>query len=194
MNCSVFASKHAPDPYRPVYRATCLILLIWCGTVVFAQKINGPPSSAAVSEIRVLQILGFEGTKNNTKGKLSIQDNSLQFKKSEGEPAQVSIASIQDVVLGEESKQVGGLPMTLGKAATPYGGGRVISLFSHKKYDTLTLQYVDANGALHGAIFQLDKGQGEALRNQLVAKGAHVNQAENQAGKQSSPEVQSESK
>lgn len=195
MNCSVVASERARDPYRPIYRAACLILLIWCSTTTFAQKSSGPRSSAgaAPSEVRVLQILGFEGTKNNTKGKLSIQDDALLFKKSEGASAQVSIASIQDVVLGEESKQVGGLPMTLGKAATPYGGGRVISLFSHKKYDTLTLQYVDSDGALHGAIFQLEKGQGESFRNQLVAKGAHVNQAENQAGK-SSPEVQSESK
>ena len=63
--------------------------------------------------------------------------------------------------------------MTLGKAATPFGGGRVVSLFAHKKYDTLTLVYADANGGIHGAIFQLNKGQGEVLRNELVAKG-HV--------------------
>ena len=39
---------------------------------------------------------------------------------------------------------MGGLPLTLGEAAAPYGGGRVVSLFAHKKYDTLTLEYVDA--------------------------------------------------
>ena len=33
--------------------------------------------------------------------------------------------------------------MKIGKAAAPYGGGRVVSLFAHKKYDTLTLEYVD---------------------------------------------------
>ena len=33
--------------------------------------------------------------------------------------------------------------MKLGKAAAPFGGGRVVSLFAHKKYDTLTLEYVD---------------------------------------------------
>jgi hypothetical protein len=30
--------------------------------------------------------------------------------------------------------------MMLGKAAVPYGGGRVVSLFSHKKYDSLTIR------------------------------------------------------
>jgi hypothetical protein len=53
--------------------------------------------------------------------------------------------------------------MTVGKVAAPYGGGRVVSLFSHKKYDTLTVEYVDDNGGLHGAIFQLTKGQAQAL-------------------------------
>ena len=95
-------------------------------------------------------------------------------------------------MLGDESRQVGGLPMTLGKAAVPYGGGRAISLFAHKKYDTLTLEYVDDNGGFHGAIFQLDKGQGETFRNKLVAAGAHVTSHQDQSAKQHAPEVSSE--
>ena len=61
--------------------------------------------------------------------------------------------------------------MKIGKAAAPYGGGRVVSLFAHKKYDTLTLEYVDSDGGVHGAIFQVNKGQGELVRNELVARG-----------------------
>lgn len=59
----------------------------------------------------------------------------------------------------------------------------MISLFAHKKYETVTLVYQDTNGGLHGAIFQLDKGQGQVLKNELVAKGAHVALAENQTVK-----------
>jgi hypothetical protein len=118
----------------------------------------------------------------------------LQFQKN-GKPAvEVSIASVQDVFAGDQSRQVGGLPMTLGKAATPFGGGRVVSLFAHKKYDTLTLEYVDANGGVHGAIFQLQKGQGGTLRDELVARGAHVRQSEDEATKQSTAEVSSDHK
>ena len=84
--------------------------------------------------------------------------------------------------------------MTLGKAATPFGGGRVISLFSHKRYDTLTVEYLNLNGGLHGAIFQLNKGQGEVIKNELVAKGVHVTEVEVQPKKQSTSEVESESK
>jgi len=191
MNCSVVASRHSPDPYRPIYRAACLVFVIWCSTVMLAQTSTGATGSAAGTEIHVTQILGFEDTKHNAKGILSIQDNALQFKKDGSAAAQVNIGSIQDVVLGESDKQVGGLPMTLGKAGVPYGGGRVISLFSHKKFDTLTLVYLDANGGWHGAIFEFVRGQGDAFRNQLVAKGAHVTQVGNPTA---TPEVHSESK
>ena len=47
----------------------------------------------------------------------------LRFQRASKPVVQVTIASVQDVFLGDESKQVGGLPMTLGKAAVPFGGG-----------------------------------------------------------------------
>ena len=194
MNCKVVASKHATDPYCPIYRAAYLILLLWCGTLMLAQNPGGPTSSAPASEIRATHLLGLEGASNNAKGELSIKYKELQFRKR-GRPAvQVNIGSIQDVSLGEESREVGGFPMTLGKAGTPYGGGRVVSLFAHKKYDTVTLLYQDTNGGFHGAIFQLDKGQGQVLKNELVAKGARVALAENHTAKQSITEVKNESK
>ena len=71
--------------------------------------------------------------------------------------------SIQDIFVEDEDKQVGGTAMMLGKAAVPYGGGRVVSLFAHKKYDILTLEYLDSSGGLHDAIYQLNKGQGQFL-------------------------------
>src|SRR5262249_7052650 len=135
-----------------------------------------------------------ESAPSNANGTLAIQGSVLQFQKNDRAPVQIEIASIQDVVLGEQSRQVGGVPMTLGKAAAPFGGGRVVSLFSHKKYDTLALEYVDANGGVHGAIFQLKKGQGEVLRNELMAKGAHVSHGEDKLPKPDTTEVRNEGK
>jgi len=144
--------------------------------------------------IRATHVLGFEGAKSNANGTLSIQETTLQFQKS-GKPwVQIQIASVQGICLGQQSKQVGGLPMTLGKAATPYGGGRVISLFAHKKYETLTLEYVDSDGGFHGAMFQLHQGQGEILKDALVAKGAHVGDVQAQPKQQTTAEVSNESK
>jgi len=127
-------------------------------------------------------ILGFGDTANNASGDLSIQEGALRFQKTgAAQSAQINLDSIQRASLGQQDKQVGGTALAVGRAATPYGGGRVIALFSHKKYDTVTLEYLDANGGFHGAIFQLDKGKGEALKNQLVANGAHLKEAKDES-------------
>jgi hypothetical protein len=138
--------------------------------------------------------LGFEGISSNAQGDLSIQGDELRFQKKQRPPVQLAIGSIQDLTIGEEDKQVGGVPMTLVKAATPYEGGRVISLFSHKKFDTVTLEYLDPNGGFHGAIFQLNKGQGQVLGNELEAKGVHVSLPARGTSKQSAQEIKSELK
>ncbi len=119
-------------------------------------------------------MLGLEGISNNTSGELSIQGDDLVFKPSEGPIARIPIGSIQGVFLGQEDKEVGGTPMAVTRAATPFGGGRVIGLFAHKKYDFLTLDYLDSNGGFHGAICQLNKGQGQAFGSELETKSVHV--------------------
>jgi len=125
---------------------------------------------------------------------LSVQDDSLHFQQDGKPGAQVNIGSVRDVFLGGESKQVGGLPMTLGKAAAPFGGGRVVSLFAHKKYDTVSLEYVDADGGIHGAIFQLKKGQSEIVKNELMALGVTISSHHVESAKQGAAEVGHEDK
>ena len=161
------ASFRAPRPALGL-----VALLIWCSAVAFAQNVS--PSTNPPLSIRATHVLGFESAANNANGTLSFRDNTLQFQQAGKAPVEIGVASIQDAFLGGQSKQIGGLPMTLGKAAVPYGGGRVVSLFAHKKYDTLTLQYLDRNGGIHGAILQLRQGQGQILKNELVARGARV--------------------
>jgi hypothetical protein len=197
MNLTIVQWEHPPDAHLfvPHRILAYLILFIWCSVAAVAQNAGQQTNLTASFSARVTHLLGFAGAKNNANGTLSIQDGALQFEK-DGTPAvKVKIAAVQDVFLGEQSKQVGGVPMTLGKAAVPFGGGRVVSLFSHKEYDTLSLEYVDANMGLHGAIFQLNKGQGEILRNELVAGGAHVSpKTGDEATKQSTAEVPNENK
>jgi len=147
-------------------------MVLCCGTVVLADNASEPKNPPIA--MRATHLLGFEGARDNANGMLSIQGEALQFRKDRKPGVEIKIDSIQDVFVGEQSREIGGVPMTLGKAATPYGGGRVVSLFAHKKYDTLSVQYMDADGGLHGAIFQLNKGQGEVFRNELVSNGAHV--------------------
>ena len=206
MNRTAIERDHTPDadsqrcPVQAVLgRGFCpvvglFVLLIWCSAAALAQNASQPTNSTTPLSIHATHLLGFEGAKSNCSGTLSIRDNALQFQKN-GKPAvQIKIASIHDVFLGEQSKQVGGTPMTMGKVAAPFGGGRVVSLFAHKKYDTVTLAYVDADGGIHGAIFQLNKGQGEVLGNELASQGVHVGPGEDEPTKQNTAEVTGENK
>jgi hypothetical protein len=162
-------------------------LLLCSGIGVLAQSTAPPLNANTAFSIQAIHLMGWPNTKNDCKGTLSIQGNRLGFQQNGKPVAQVDIASVQHVFLGEESMQVGGVPMKIGKAAAPYGGGRVVSLFAHKKYDTLTLEYVDSDGGVHGAILQVTKGQGELVRNELLARGASSSPGEERATNQNSP-------
>jgi hypothetical protein len=170
------------------------MLLGWYRTSLIAQNHGAADTPASGSTLHVTHILGFEGISNNASGDLSVQSDNLRFQKRNGSSAQVFIGSIQELSLGEHDKQVGGVPMTLVKTAAPYGGGRVVSLFSHKKYDTVTLEYLDPNGGFHGAIFQLNRGQGKVLESELEAAGAHITRLENETTKRSTQETGNEVK
>ena len=150
---------------------TLWALLLCSGAGALAQSTAPALKANPRFSIHATHLVGWPNTKSNSKGTLSAQDNVLRFQQPGKPLAQVDIVSVRGVFLGDETMQVGGVPMKIGKAAAPFGGGRVVSLFAHKKYDTLTLEYVDSNGGVHGAIFQLDKGQGELVRDQLVARG-----------------------
>jgi hypothetical protein len=177
---------------RPAWRV--LALLICYTLTASAQNGTQRGDASAPFSVRATHLLGFENAKSNCNGTLSIQKDAVQFQPGGKTVAEVKIDSVRDVFLGGESKQVGGLPMTLGKAAAPFGGGRVVSLFAHKKYDIVTLEYLDTDGGIHGAIFQLDKGQGEVLRNELSNHGVSVTSHQDQTATQGSAEVSHENK
>jgi hypothetical protein len=173
---------------------TCLTFFVCYQEALMAQEHAAADTQASGPRLRVTHILGFQGISKNVNGDLSIEDGCLRFKNSESSSAQIPVGAIQELTLGEQDKQVGGVPMMLARTAAPYEGGRVISLFSHKKYDTVTLEYVDPNGALHGAIFQLNKGKGQVLRSEVQAAGAHITRVEDGTAKVRIQEIGNELK
>src|SRR5260370_34040475 len=153
-------SRSPSEAYRPDRRHALWLstVLICCSLTASAQKITQRGDTSAPFSTRATHLLGFANARNNSTGTLSVQDDSLQFQQNGKPGAQVKIGSVRDVFLGGESKQVGGLPMTLGKAAAPFGGSRLVSLFAHKNYDTLTLEYLDPAEGIHSGIFHITKG------------------------------------
>jgi len=124
----------------------------------------------AQTETEAVQVIGLEGLKDNTKGRLLVVNGSLRFIHNKG-TAEVPAAAIQDVVTGKDSQRViGGTLGTLTMLA-PFGSGRVLSLF-RTKLDTLTIQYRDTGGGLHGVIFTVPLGKAQIIKQELITQGA----------------------
>jgi hypothetical protein len=132
--------------------------------VANAQQASGP--------VKAVQLTGLAGVKDNAKGTLSVENGQLHFVHGKAS-SDVSASSIQDVVTAADSQRAVGGMVGMMSMVAPYGGGRVLSLF-RTKIDTLTVQYRDADGGLHGAIFTMPVGTAEAIKKQLVAQGAHT--------------------
>jgi hypothetical protein len=110
--------------------------------------------------------------KEKTKGRLTLVNRSLRFIYDKGN-AEVSAASIQDVVTGRDSQRVVGGALGTLTLLAPFGSGRALSLF-RKKLDTLTIQYRDSDGGLHGVIFTVPLGKAEIIKEELISYGAQT--------------------
>ena len=119
-----------------------------------------------------VQIMGMTGIKNDSKGRLEITEGTLSFKSAKSSAA-VPVACIDDVVTGRDSERVLRGPVGTLSMLAPYGGGRALSLM-RTKLDTITIKYRDSNGGLHGAIFTMHPGEAEAVKQTLLAQGAHT--------------------
>jgi len=122
--------------------------------------------------VKAVQLIGLTGVKQNAKGTLKVANGNLQFVHGKTN-AEVTAASIQDIVTGDDTQRSVGGTVGVMSMAAPYGGGRFLSLF-RKKIDTLTIQYRDVGGALHGTIFTVPVGAAKAIKTELVSGGAHT--------------------
>jgi hypothetical protein len=161
-----------------------LVLLAW---PAFARPAQTPP--ATITIFKVVHVIGLEAIQHDTKGKVTLTKDSMEFT-SGTTKSNVAFTSIDDVLTGADSqRQIRGTLGTLSMFG-PYGSGRFLSLF-RQKIDTLTVEYRDANGGLHGAIFTLPEGQAAQLKAQMVAAGAKTSisvedEAQQQADKKAS--------
>ncbi len=146
-------------------------LLLSLGTCISDSPAQQPPATTPAS-IEAVQVIGLPCVKQNTKGNLKVENGSLTFASSK-DTCQVPAASIQDVVTAADSQRViGGTVGTISRLA-PYGGGTALSLLRNK-VDVITIQYRDADGGLHGAIFTMPVGAAALIKEALLAQGAHT--------------------
>ena len=143
-------------------------VLLLCGPLISVSRAQQPQTATPA-----VQVIGLAGLKQNTKGQLTVADGTLSFTHDKL-TVDVSASSIEDVVTGRDSQRViGGTLGTVASLAAPYGTGSALPLL-RKKVDTLTIQYRDAIGGLHGAIFTMPVGKAETIKKELIARGART--------------------
>jgi hypothetical protein len=141
---------------------------------ITAMPMLGQQAAQSISIAKAKCVIGCENIKTNANGTLSVQPSGLEFA-TEKQKADITIASITDIYTGNESRQDITGAAQVAAMAIPYGGSRVLSLFSHK-VEVLTLEYVDSYGGFHGSIFVLPAGKATSVKDQLVAQGAKASE------------------
>src|ERR1700687_5128448 len=126
----------------------------------------------ATGLVKAVQLIGLTGVKENAKGTLKVENGNLHFVRGKAN-AEVSAASIKDVVTGADSEKAVGKTIGMISMAAPYGGGPFLSLV-RKQIDTVSIQDRDVDGGLHGAIFTMPRGNSELIKTELLAQGAHT--------------------
>ena len=142
--------------------------LFFCGPLILFSYAQQPQT-----ETPAVHIIGLAGPAENARGNLKVVNGTLRFGYAKNEAA-VAAASIEDVLTGEDSQAViGGALGTVASIAAPFGSGSALPLI-RKKLDTLTIQYRDADGGLHGVIFTMPRGRAETIKEELIANGART--------------------
>ena len=158
-----------------------LLILAWAACAGFAQA-----QQPAMSSFKVKHVIGLEAIHKNAKGQVTVSKDAMTFAAGSTK-SDLAVASIQDVLTGADSQRMIGGTLGLLSMAAPYESGRFLSLF-RTKIDTLTIEYRDADGGLHGAIFTLPQGEAAALKTQLVTAGAKASISVEDEAKQAAAE------
>ena len=165
------------------------ILVATLMTLAAAGSVLAQTASSSPAGPKVRYIIGLDNMKGNASGTLSVQDGTLLFKTGKAE-AKVPAASIDDIFIGAETTQSGGKTGRVVKTAAiaaPFESGKALTILMRTKVDILTVAFHDKDGAVHGAIFALPKGQAEPMRAQLVQAGAHISPASKEVSERSKP-------
>ncbi len=135
---------------------------------VFAQD------SATSQPLTVRCVIGLTDIKQNSNGRLSIQDAELHFDSGKHHSV-VPITSIENIFIGSEVTDAGGFVGEAARdaaSAAPYDSGAALTLLLRQKVDVLTVSYRDSNGGLHAAIFALPRDRAQQFSADLVKQGA----------------------
>jgi hypothetical protein len=173
----------------PEGREELKIIVATLITMTAVGSVLAQTAATTAGNQKVRYIIGLDNMKANDSGQLTLQDGVLRFATGKAE-TKVPISSIDDIFLGAETTQSGGKTGRVVKTAAmaaPFESGKALTILMRTKVDILTVAFHDPDGAVHGSIFALPKGQGETMRTQLIQAGAHASPAAKELSERSKP-------
>jgi hypothetical protein len=99
-------------------------------------------------------IYGLPEMKAHKKGTLTLGADGLTFVTKAGR-MEIARASITAVSVGNERVEMWGMTGRILRMAIPDNGGMAIAAFAHHRIDMLTVEFRDARGGTHSAVFFL---------------------------------------
>jgi hypothetical protein len=149
----MFPSFNTPRSRFSTHAAAIAFLLI--SLSLCAQSTTpANPDRAAVPPVPVKVLIGLPGIGLNTVGDLSFTAKNLNFTTAYGS-TNIPTRRILTVTAGDERVETGGMPGKIVRFALPYGSGYALGAITHKKVGLLTIEFLDAAGQYHGAVFAL---------------------------------------
>ncbi len=132
-------------------------ILIFVGSASLYAQSNASTARSelgAIPSVSAKVLIGWPGVAPDTEGDLSFGTKSLSFT-NERSSGEISKSRIIAVSSGDEQIETGGTTGRIARVVIPYGGGLALGAVTHKKVGLLTIEFLDASGEYHGAVFQL---------------------------------------
>ncbi|SEC15003.1 hypothetical protein [Terriglobus roseus] len=149
-----------------------------------AQAIENAPTAVAApvpglwTAPNVEHIAGLPDIKSHKKGTLSLTSDELTFTAKDGRTA-IPRGWITAASSGNQRVEMWGMTGRILRMAIPDNGGLAVAAVAHHRIDMLTIDYTDARGGNHSAVFFMGANlAAAALQNfALQAKTPHASMA-----------------
>jgi len=141
----------SPAIMRFGFRSAALFFLVSLSLHAQPTAHNEP---RLVPSVSAKALIGLPGITPNTEGDLSSNGKNLYFT-TEHSSIEIAKRRIIAISSGDERVETGGTTGKIARMAIPYGGGLALGAVTHKKVALLTVEFLDASGEYHGAVFVL---------------------------------------
>jgi len=123
-----------------------------------ATVLQAPHAGDQWTAANVEHIYGLPEIKQHKRGSLTLSADNLTFTGKSGSTA-IPRSSITAVSAGNERVELWGITGRILRMAIPDNGGLAIAAFAHHRIDMLTVEFNDARGGAHSAVFFLGANQ-----------------------------------